>query len=357
MQICDTIPSIGIFGGVLLNIDNLSARFRLFADKECRGSSRLYTHLAETIAGDSALLELAAQSRLGQPVPNLFLGAIHYLLLSGIRHPLSDYYPSIVPEPKDLKSIFHCFKDFCNQYEDKIIEILKTKIVQTNEVRRCAYLYPSFCFIYNITQKPLALIEIGTSAGLQLLWDKYSYSYDSSKVYGGKQSYLDIHSEVRGGKAPFLFDVSPPVSRRIGLDLHINNLNDPNDKLWLKALIWPEHKERISYFEKAAAHIHNEPLSLIEGDGILLLPKIASQIEIDSTICVFHTHVANQLSSEAKTMLKHQIEHLGNNREIFHLYNNMWDLDLHLDYYIDGKKHQKTLAKTDGHGRWFQWLL
>ncbi len=335
----------------------LSDRFKVFAERECKGSSRLYEHLAKNIAMDTTLLQLAAQSRPGQPNPNLLLGAVHYLLLSGVEHPLAEYYPSVVSDPRDSMGAFHCFQDFCKQYENEVVQILRSKLVQTNEVRRCAYLYPSFCHIYKLTQKPLALIEIGTSAGLQLLWDKYRYSYHQNKKYGDKQSALEINAEIRGENIPFFFENSPPVTSRLGLDLHINNLSDPEDYLWLKALIWPEHKERISYFEKAVSCLKKEPLELVEGDGISLLPSIASKMKNDSTLCVFHTHVANQIPHEAKITLNKHIQDLGKEREVFHLYNNMWDLDLHLDGYIGGKEHKETLAKTDGHGRWFQLLI
>ncbi|TFE23066.1 DUF2332 domain-containing protein [Cohnella luojiensis] len=335
----------------------LSERFRVFAERECKDSSSLYGQLAGNIANDPKLLKLAAYSRPGQPVPNLLLGAVHYLLLGGIEHELAEYYASIVGEPRPSSAAINYFRDFCKQYENEIIRILENKLVQTNEVRRCSYLYPSFCYIHKISQKPLALIEIGTSAGLQLLWDKYSYSYKSNKKYGNEQSALEITAEIRGDNIPFLLEHSPPVTSRIGVDLHINDLNDPEDFLWLKALIWPEHKERISYFEKAALCLEKQPLELVEEDGVSLLPNIASKITKDSTICVFHTHVANQIPHEAKIKLSEHIQNLGEERDVFHLYNNMWDLDLHLDYYVDGKGHKETLAVTDGHGRWFQWKV
>jgi hypothetical protein len=61
----------------------------------------------------------------------------------------------------------------------------------------------------------------------------------------------------------------------------------------------------------------------------------------------------NQIPHEAKIKLSEHIQNLGEERDVFHLYNNMWDLDLHLDYYVDGIGHRETLAETDGQGRWF----
>ena len=52
---------------------------------------------------------------------------------------------------------------------------------------------------------------------------------------------------------PQLLKESPPVVERIGLDLHVNDLHSDEDYLWLRALIWPEHKERLELFDQAAS--------------------------------------------------------------------------------------------------------
>jgi hypothetical protein len=335
----------------------ISDRFKVFAKRECKGSSPLYEHLSENIAEDDTLLQIASHARPGQPVPNLFLGAVHYLLLRGKSHELSEYYGSIFNNPREALTAYDSFKDFCLQHENEIIPILESKLVQTNEVRRCAYLYPAFCHIYEKTKKPLALIEIGTSAGLQLLWDKYAYSYHSNEVYGSSLSELQITSEIRGGRQPVLLKHSPPVTSRIGIDLHINDLKDPKDYLWLKSLIWPEHAERNKNFENAARCLKDQSIELIEGDGVKLLYEIASTIPQWSTLCVFHTHVSNQMSQEDKYKLVEQIQRLGEGRNVFHIYNNMWDLNLHLDSYLEQNEYKETIAETDGHGRWFHWKM
>lgn len=337
--------------------ESISQKFKNFAVRECRGSSDLYEYLALHIAEDDQLLEIAANTAPGQPIPNLFFGAVHYLLLKGKEHKLREYYRSIVDQPKDLKESFYHFRSFCLHYRNELIIILKNRLVQTNEVRRCAYLYPSFCYIYDKVKKPLSLIEIGTSAGLQLLWDQFCYTYGSTEKYGNIESNVIIKSEIYGERMPLLLPKSPPVVSRFGLDLHVNDITNPEDRLWLTSLIWPEHKERIELFENAAHLLTKQPVKLIEGDGVRLLPEIVLQVPDDSLICIFHTHVANQMSKESKYQLLDYIKMLGSTRDVFHIYNNMWDSDLHLDYFINGKEYNETLAETDGHGRWFRWKL
>jgi len=336
---------------------HLSQTFRNFAHIECKDSSKLYEYLSLNIAEDNELLDLCLHAKEGQPVPNLLFGAVHYLLLNGRDHVLSQYYPSVVANPLDVDGSFIHFKEFCRQYRREVTTILQSKLVQTNEVRRCAYLYPSFCYMFNKVKKPLALIEIGTSAGLQLLWDKYSYSYGTNEIYGDQHSILHITSEMRGVETPILLKEFPPVASKVGLDLHISDVRNKEDYLWLKSLIWPEHKERLEVFESAVICFKGNPVELLEGDGVALLTDVMKGVPDDTLIGIFHTHVANQIPEKSKRILIEKIQKMGENRDVFHLYNNMWDRKLHLDYFIDGVDYKEIIGEADGHGRWFEWNI
>ncbi|WP_172369634.1 DUF2332 family protein [Sporosarcina jiandibaonis] len=342
-----------------MSIAKLSNEFWSFSEAECKSSSSLYECLSKQIAGDRELLELCSFSREGQPVPNLFFGAVQFLLYKGKEHSLRDYYPSMVEHPKDHEESFSHFKDFCLLYREELIRLLKVKLVQTNEARRCGFLYPVFSHIYNLTKKPFALIEIGTSAGFQLLWDQYSYDYQSDIIYGNSQSGISIQSEIKGDNHPELLVKSPPVTQRIGIDIHINDVTNEEDLLWLKSLIWPEHKARRELFDQAVNCLikNKHKIVFIKGDGVEFLPEIAERIPDDAVICVFHTHVANQMPIEMKYKLLDVIKNIGDKRDIFHIYNNIWDGKLHLDYYINKTEHKKVLGETDAHGRWFTWNL
>jgi hypothetical protein len=46
--------------------------------------------------------------------------------------------------------------------------------VQQNEVRRCTLLLPAFALAAGTVRSPLALVEVGASAGLNLLFDRYA---------------------------------------------------------------------------------------------------------------------------------------------------------------------------------------
>ncbi|MCD5322235.1 MULTISPECIES: DUF2332 domain-containing protein [Pontibacillus] len=338
-------------------MNQLATRFTEFADQECDGSSPLYAHLARKIAEDEDLLDLATHANVGQPVPNLLFGAVHYLLLNEEGKALQSFYPSIADEPEPVEEVYPVFRAFCMDYREALIDLLQEKRVQTNEVRRCAYLYPVFCEIYKRTATPLSLIEIGTSAGLQLLFDQYAYSYGEDEWVGNEEARLYLSAKVRHGNKPALLKSSPPVHARVGLDVHISDITNEEERLWLKALIWPEHHERRQQFEQAARELIKSPPPLVEGDGITLLQEQANLTPSNTTLCIFHTHVANQLPETKKRELLKHVRAIGEKRDVFHIYNNMNDRRLHIDSIIGGVETHEVVGETDGHGRWFDWEL
>jgi len=340
----------------LQDLQTLKRAFRSFA-VECQETSPLYEFLSLKIAKCDDILKLCKHARSGQPPANILFGAVHHLLLNGRKHPLEQFYPSIVTKPLSIKDSFSYFLNFCQTYRKDIIHLLQTKLVQTNEINRCAYLYPVFSYIYDVVKKPLAFIEIGTSAGLQLIWDKYRYSYDERHFFGDPESSVYLTSKVRGGGLPEISWKIPPITERIGIDLHVNDVTEREDYLWLLSLIWPEHHERRERFIQAAQLMDSSDIQLIEGDGIARLEELIAMTTSSSVVCLFHTHVANQFSQDQKNNLLQKVENIGQKRNIVHIYNNMWDLKLYIDSYIDGEQKRSVVGAVDGHGKWFTWHL
>lgn len=335
---------------------HLSDRFRAFAESECKDSSPLYYTLSHSIAQDDAILEIAGQSAPSQPVPNLFFAAVHYLLSSAISHPLRSFYPTYTATPAPPSDSYPAFQDFIHSHRPEIISLLKSRLVQTNEVRRCAYLFPALSFAAShFETRPLALIEIGTSAGLNLLWDRYRYSYGDSMVYGDASSPVLVTSSFRGHAPAILSAPLPTISHRVGLDLNIIDTSDPDQVDWLRALVWPEHHERRSLMDASLRRRSEMNLDLRVGDGFSMFVDLAEEISQDSVLCVYHTHVANQISKESKETFLKSIEKLGAKRDIIHVFNNIKP-NLHLTAYHTGKLIDMPLANTDGHARWIEWL-
>lgn len=329
----------------------INEKFIQFADVECKNSSEIYRKLSYYIVQDKDLIEICNYAPINQPIPNLFLGSVNYLLLKGYDNNLYDEY--YVNETSDL---IRKFKEFCIKNKIEIIKIMNNKLVQTNEVRRSSYIFPILCYIND--KRKINLLEIGCSAGLQLLADKYMYKYDVYPGYKGNlTSDLTISSVITKGEFGSYIDEQMDIGKRIGIDLNTIDFTKDEEFLWLKALIWPEHNDRRILLEKARDIVINENLKLKEGNALEIIIEEVKKIPIDENLLIFHTHVANQMSIKEKENLVKIIENIGKNRNLYHLYNNIDDKLLHLDSYKNGEKYPKIVGQTDGHGKWFEWNL
>src|SRR5690606_20373316 len=125
-------------------IERLRVAFRRFGEIEATAQgSPLYERLSRTVADDPELLAVAAEARRGQPAPNLFLGAVHALLGGELRDALTAYYPSLGGQRVIDDALDGAFRAFVLGHRAGIAELLRTRLVQTNEVRRSAALLPA----------------------------------------------------------------------------------------------------------------------------------------------------------------------------------------------------------------------
>jgi Uncharacterized protein conserved in bacteria (DUF2332) len=118
-------------------VRELADRFRTSASEF--ETSPLYRALCSVVAEDERLLGMLDCRRPGQDPSFLRFGAVHYLLLSGVEHPLSRFYASVSADPiaPDAATGW-AFRDFCRRYEADLRSLIARKLVQTNVVRECS---------------------------------------------------------------------------------------------------------------------------------------------------------------------------------------------------------------------------
>ncbi len=243
----------------------IAARYAEFAAREAHGVSPAYERLSLAVSRDDEVLALLGALPPGRRQPNLLFGVVR-LLGGPVEDPAAfhDYtvanWPAIEPE-------------------------MRTRATQTNEVGRCAVLLPVLAAL----PQPLALLEVGASAGLCLYPDRYAYRY-GDHVLGAGEPVLDCAAT---GMAPPA--ALPQVVWRAGLDLNPLDVTDPADVAWLDALIWPEHAHRRARLRAASAVAAAEPPLLVRGDLVDDLPALAAQAPTGATLVVFHTSVLYQV--------------------------------------------------------------
>jgi len=168
---------------------------------------------------------------------------------------------------------------------DAVVAECLARSVQTNEPLRCAALLPALAAI----DGPIALLEVGASAGLCLYPDRYSYRYagDADEVRldpPDGPSPVVLHCAVRGERMPAVR--TPEVVWRAGIDLNPLDVRDPRDVDWLAGLVWPGEAGRAERIRAAAGIAAADPPLLRSGDALALLPEVAGEAPPEATLVV-----------------------------------------------------------------------
>jgi hypothetical protein len=308
----------------------IAALYTEFATREAHGVSPAYERLSSAVSRDHAVLALLGTLPAAKRQPNLLFGVVR--LLGG---PVDD--PA-------------AFGEFTVANWPAIEAQMRTRATQTNEAGRCALLLPVLAAL----PQPLALLEVGASAGLCLYPDRYAYRYGDHQV-GAGEPVLDCAVTA----------MAPPTGRpevvwRAGLDLNPLDVTDPADVAWLEALIWPEHAHRRARLRAAAAVAAADPPLLVRGDLVDDLPALAARAPADATLVVFHSSVLYQVpvprreafAELVRGLPGHWIAVEGPDVLSYDALPPPPDQALHNVLSLDGK----PLAWTRGHGQAIDWF-
>lgn len=339
--------------------------FDWFADW-AEGTSPLYAVFSHRIQDDDALLDVASETRDDQPPPHLLFASVHALLLDGADTPLREYYPSVADDPRAPDDrAYDLFREFVLDNEAAIRRLVSTRRTQTNAVRRCAALYPAFRWIAeNAASGPLALLELGPSAGLNLRWDAYRYRYrrdgEADRVVGKADSPVTIDSTIRAGDPPLPAD-PPPVVERLGIDIAPLDVTNDEDVTWLRALVWPEHTDRHALLEDAIPAVRDDPPEIVQGDAVERLPELVGRLPADATRVVYNTQVLYQLTDDERDRIRAHIRESGRDQPLYWIsgegahpdYDE--SIELTITHSADGELEERLVAAYQQHGRWVAW--
>ncbi len=269
-------------------LEHVANLFRLLADIDFRGASPLYERLARETADDPELPALVLPAAPSDRLPHLLFAAVQYLLLGEGADPVSAFGS----EP------FATFRSWCLARRPDIERLTGARVVQTNEVGRCAALLPCLAAVAERTRQPLAVVEVGASAGLNLLFDRYRYVFAPGVETGAEVSDVVLSPRLHGGRTPPLS--RPEVAWRTGLDRQPVDVTDADAVRWLRSCIWPEQRWRIELFERATAFARHDPPRVEKGDVYESLPSVVRSAPRDAALCVVHTAVLAYLPDQAR---------------------------------------------------------
>jgi hypothetical protein len=272
------------------DLEQIATKYRRFAQQEAHGRSLLYERLATEIARDKSTLEFLLKLHPSKRQPNLLFAAVRYVC--GTAHGWEE------------------FRQWLNVHRAEIRKVMLKRRTQTNEPARCATLLPLLAML----PQPLALLEIGASAGLCLIPDCYGYTYNNS-IYVEPSANWGITPPVfacdANAKTPIpLRNVE--VAWRVGLDLEPIDLNDNDGIAWLEALVWPGEDHRLTLLRRALKIARRAAPRIVRGDLRLHLSALAAQAPPDATLVLFHSAVLAYIeSARERRALASTIARLG----------------------------------------------
>ncbi|QNE47794.1 DUF2332 domain-containing protein [Glaciihabitans sp. INWT7] len=240
--------------------------YRGFGELEARGQSAIYEEWALGVADDPTLIALIDELPLQKRQPNLIFACARLL-----GAPEADY---------------QSLRGWLLQHWSEVVAEALARSTQTNEARRCASLLPALALIPG----PLALLEVGASAGLCLFPDRYSYSYDGGTPIDppAGPSSVQLECATTGG-VPRPTEV-PDVVWRAGIDLRPLAVGNADDMRWLETLVWPEQHERRARLRAAIRIAAADPPRVVRGDASELA-TLAAQAPHDATLVVITSAV------------------------------------------------------------------
>jgi hypothetical protein len=317
----------------------IAARYRRFARFGAAGRSPVYERICNAVAEDGQILKWLAGMPKPKQQPNLLLGAVRFLF-------------GTPEEPREFISLVH-------KRWDRIAAVMMVRCTQTNEPARCATLPPVLAGL----PQPLALLEVGASAGLCLLVDRYAYVYDRTVIERSAPSAVPApRFPCRASPRTPLPERNVEVAWRAGLDRRPLSLANDQDVRWLEALVWPGEDYRIPRLRAAIEVARAHPPRLVVGDLRRDLKRLAAQAPPDATLVVYHTAVLAYVDdAEERAALARSVAEVGGvwlaNEGIEHIpgapsepFGEPAREDAFL-MCVDAE----PVAWTDSHGAWIEW--
>ena len=267
---------------------------------------------------------------------------MHYLELSGVvQHPW-------------LK-----FRGVLQSHRDWLTRFVAEQPVQTNEVQRSWALLPAFLTVAD--GRPLDVIELGPSAGLNLFWDRYRYRYGDTD-WGPADAPLELSGVADPAPPAQLFDTKVEVRKRIGVDRRPVDVTTDHGSRHLQAFVWADQGERLERVRRAIEIAREDPPELLEGDYVEVLPALLAARDLNALTVVFHSATTVYLREDERAELESAIEDAAGRGSLAWI---SYEIDREdevafRNFVLEAKVWpegvRRRLARLDGHANALEWV-
>jgi len=276
-------------------------------------------------------------------MPIRILGGLHYLALSDGIDPWS--------APHEVVA----------QHRDWLERFVAEHDVQTNEVQRCFALLPAFLELARAGGRRLDLLELGPSAGLNLLFDRYGYRYRNG-IWGPADAAVVLAGEERGAVPGQLLAVEADIGRRQGVDLNPVDVTTDEGVRLLTSFVWADQWHRLERLRRAIAVLRADPPELIRGDYVELLPQLLADRDPDGLTVVFQTASTLYLDRERYDQVRTTLRDAARAAPLGWISMQRWDEEDEagdgppLEVALWPERDVRVVARMGPHGEWLDYF-
>jgi hypothetical protein len=291
----------------------------------------LYADLCRRLANDPRVGAIADD--LSWDVPLRLLGGLHYLVLASLAS-------------------WDEIDDALDGQAEFLARWMTEQDVQTNEVQRSWGLVPAFLSVSD--GRPFDLLELGPSAGLNLLWDRYRYRY-SSGTWG--EGTFELTGDDRVPPPAELFERHVSVGRRRGVDLNPIDVTTDHGALLLQAFVWPDQPGRADRLRRAIDVVRADPPELLQGDYVELLPALLADRREGEQLLVFQSASTQYLDVAGLERVRSSLREAASDAPL--VFVSTANAPEHNGYALEVEHHPQgrvtRLGVLDFHGEWLEW--
>ena len=287
-------------------------------------------------------------------LPLRVLGAVHERVLAGAAPELARFYPSVGGQVR-MPEAWHAFRDVLETQRD-VLRASIERWPQTNEVRRCASLLGGFLWIARRLRQPLHLREIGASAGLNLLWDRYRYALGPHR-WGRPDAPVRIEAEWEGPPAPF--DAELEVASRAGCDLAPVRVEDAAQVRRLESFVWADQPERLTELRAAVAVARSASPRLDAASAADWLETELAAADRGDVFVLFHSAVWIYLDGDEQERIRQLLADRGSRAPLAWLRQEHREDDARVELRVElwPAGDEVVLAEGHPHGRRVRWQV
>ena len=342
----------------------------------------MYGRICRAAAEDPEVIELLAVAPPGQRRPILLLAALHDLVLEHPEVPAGRWFPSVTRRPVPSGDPWPDVRATLLEHADRIRRVVSTRATQTNEVGRSALWSVAVPWAASDVDAPVAIVELGTSAGLNLRFDDYHLDVvdrrpgadgEVVEVRGPADSTVRLEVVLRHGALPE--QPTPRIVDRVGVDLDPVDLRDPVRRRWLRACLWPEQLERFARFDAAVDRFLRDRPRIVRGDAVDEIADAVESVPADAHVVVMWSWFLTYLRRDRRAALDSALDLVGRHRPITLLSAEAPGVHAAFDdpglpgddpaefrtvvgasRWRDGERHDAVIARCHHHVQWLDWL-